>query len=423
MTLDLNTSTPLPDASTDTANASPDMVESRTSGTSRKALSDRDWHISTTNILVTVGLIGSVFANMSVMTQGLAAEMARDSVDLANVMWQATAICGTVTVCNFISWHVFFALGPRMLRRSAGILGYLAIVLFTAMTLIVSSALNYQGLVYLNTLPRYLLEETNKIAKIVDELTGSSRQARGLLPALASLETDACTIADREAKTGFASGTGGGFGPAAAAFTSACGGVKGLRQAIEESVTESDRKSSALSEKIEKLQVSIEDRHLSIQDREDAFRRTLAELDTLMRSYRNGGLGFTVKAGIGTLHNLVAGVDETSGLKGSARAAINGLRDKMQATAAHLQKVLSAENQAATYERPERPSLGSIARRYYATYPSHVAIAIFLDVWPLFMYSFMLLVGVSGTTKTQRTPRPRCAKHYKATGDETDVTE
>ncbi|MEL6297328.1 MAG: hypothetical protein AAFQ45_02040 [Pseudomonadota bacterium] len=364
----------------------------------RKFMAEREWHVTACNILVMVGLVGSVFANMNVMTQGLAAEMARDSIDVASAMWQATAICGTITVCNFISWHVFFTLGPRMLRNWAGVLGYLAIVAFTGMTVIVSSALNYQGLVYLNTLPRYLLAETNKMATVVDELTIVSREAKGLVPALSSLETDACTIAEREATTGFASGTGGGFGPAAAAFTSACAGSRGLRDAIEASIAGADQKAAALSAKIESLLLSVEDRLIPIQEREDAFRRTVAELDTLMRSYRNGGLGFTVKAGIGTLRNLVAGVDETSGLKGSARAAINGLRDKLQAVATSLEQVLASDTQAASYKRPERPSLGSIARQYVSTYPSHVAIAVFLDVWPLFIYSFLLLVGV-GTYK------------------------
>ncbi len=375
----------------------------------RAFMVEREWHVSTANLLIVIGLLGSVFANMNVMTQGLAAEMARDSIDIAAVMWQATAICGTVTVCNFISWHIFFSLGPRMLRSWVGLLGYLSIVAFTAMTVIVSSALNYQGLVYLNTLPRYLLAETNKMAQIVDELTIVSREARGLLPALASLETDACTIAERESTSGFASGTGGGFGPAAAAFTSACAGAKSLRQAIDASIADSDLKAGALSEKIEKLLLTVEDRRIPIQEREDSFRRAVAQMDTLMRAYRNGGLGFTVKAGIGTLRNLVIGVDETSGLKNSARAAINGLRDKLHAVATSLKKILNSDAQAASYQRPERPSLGSIARQYVATYPSHAAIAVFLDVWPLFVYSFMLLVGV-GTRKPQELsptiPRP-----------------
>lgn len=377
------------------------MAQLQSAFTLQNFMINREWHVSTSSLLVMIGLIGSVFANMNVMTQGLAAEMARDSIDVAEAMWQATAICGTITVCNFISWHVFFSLGPLMLRGWAGFLGYMAIVVFTVMTLLVSSALNYQGLVYLNTLPRYLLSETNKLAKVVDELTIVSRKARSLLPVLASLETDSCTIAERENNSGFASGTGGGFGPAAAAFTSACAGVKGLRKAVQTSIANSDQKAGELSKKIESLLLIVEDRRIPIQEREDAFRRIVAEMDGLMRSYRNSGLGFTVKAGIGTLRNLVAGVDKTSGLKTSARTAINGLRDKLKAVATSLEKVLATNTQAASYKRPDRPSLGSIARKYVATYPSHVAIAIFLDVWPLFIYSFMLLVGV-GTNKPQK---------------------
>lgn len=367
----------------------------------RSFMLERNWHISTTSVLIMIGLIGSVFANMKVMTDGLAAEMSRDSVDIANVMWQATAICGTVTVCNFVSWHVFFALGPRMLRTWAGLVGYLAIVTFTAMTVLVSSAFNYQGLVYLNALPRHLLSETNRMASVVDELTIVSREAKGLVPSLVSLETDACEIAEREASSGFASGTGGGFGPAAAAFTSACAGVKGLRAGIEQSISQSDQKSAELSNRIEKLLLTVEDRHLPIEKREDAFRRTVAEMDTLMRAYRNSGLGFTVKAGIATLRNLVSSVDQTSGLKSSARTAINGLRDKLQAVAESLEEVVGNQAQAVSYTRPERLSLGSISRRYIATYPSHAALAVFLDIWPLFIYSFMLLVG-AGTYKPQR---------------------
>jgi hypothetical protein len=363
---------------------------------------DRRWHLAAGLMMITLGLSVSVFTNANVMYQGLLAEMERSAgVSFDNTL-NTLLVTATITLLSWITWYTVFHFGPRMRIWWASILSYLAAIAFTAVTIVASSFLNFQGLTHLITRPMYMVDASNRSAEIVDTLTVATATARGVLPGLEAIKSDACAQAQGETNSGLASGTGGGFGPAASAFTSICAGVDSLIVRLESDIADAEIKATRLSAILEKLLRTVDDRRIPLLEREDAFKAALAELDSVMRAYRNRGLGKGVKGGVGTLRNLVVKVDDTAGIQGGAQVVINSLRDKLEGSAAALEKVLASQMDLASYERARKVSLTEISFIYGWQFPSQMAIAAFLDVWPLAIYSFGLLIAVRSARPKRR---------------------
>ncbi len=363
---------------------------------------ERHWYLLGGLMLITLGMSVSVFTNANVMYQGMLAEMERSAgVSFDNTL-NTLLVTATITLLSWITWYVLIHWSSRMRTGWAGVLSYLAAIAFTAVTVVASSFLNFQGLTHLITRPMYMVDASNRSAEIVDNLTVATGRARGVLLGLGTVKSDACAQATAETDSGLASGTGGGFGPAASAFTSICAGVDSLITRLESDIADAELKTARLSTILEKLLRTVDDRKIPLLEREDAFKAALAELDSVMRAYRNRGLGQGVKGGVGTLRNLVVKVDDTSGINGGARVVINGLRSKLEGAAAALEKVLATQEELVSYERARKVSLTEISFMYGWQFPSQMAIAAFLDVWPLAIYSFGLLFAVRGGKPKRR---------------------
>lgn len=366
---------------------------------------ERHWYLTSGLILISFGLTFSVFTNANVMFQGLLAEMERSSgVSFENTL-SSLLVTLTITLLCWVTWYVVFHWGPRMRTSWAGFLSYVSAVFFTAVTIVVSSYQNFQGLTHTVTRPMYMVGESNRAAEIADKLTVVNGAAKAVIPGLKAIEADACALASAERDTGLASGTGSGFGPAASALTSVCSGMQGLIQALDKSVGTAEQKTTHLSAILEKLLRTVDDRKVPLLQREDRFRTAMAELDSVMRSFRNLGLGKAVKAGVGTLRNLVAKIDSSDPTNSNAKLVVNGLSQKLQGAAQDLEKVLDNQSELSTYKRSRKVSLTQISFMFGHQFPSQIAIAVFLDVWPLAIYSFGLLFSVRGRMPTQPIPK------------------
>lgn len=371
----------------------------------KKRQEEREYqkHLFWGMVMIALGLTVAVSTNYLVMFSGILAEMERSSgISLDNTL-NAALVTGTITLLVWITWFVIFSWGVRMRRSWAGFVAYLCAVVFTAVTVIASSIMNFNGLTHKNTRPMFLLDATYEASNRANDVTNAAASAKAVLPSLKALESDSCTLAKGEQKNGLASGTGRGFGAATAALVSTCAGVRSLRESLAQKVIEAEQKTERVNTILEKLLRSVDDRKIPILDREDRFRNGIAELDSLMRSFRNQGLGKAVEAGVSTLNNLVASVDASSGIKGGARMVINGLKQKLSGASVALKEVLVGQKALMDHSPSHRASLTEISVRYWWHFPSHVAIAAFLDVWPLAMYSFGLLYSVR-RKKPKRAP-------------------
>jgi hypothetical protein len=221
---------------------------------------------------------------------------------------------------------------------------------------------------------------------------------------------------------GFASGTGGGKGPATAAFTSACEGLRGLREALASQIADADAKTNELSEKLVQLRFTIDDPTIGLLDREQALRKALAELEMLVRRFRNTGLQKTVESGVAALGNAVSPVDKSSGFPSGTIAAINGLSSKLRSAAADLEVIRAGGVKASNYQPPERRSLNAITADYVTEYPSVLLMAIMVDVWPWWTIIIVLLIGV-GTPKPHQFLGKRKARRLADTLELEPVTD
>lgn len=355
-----------------------------------------EFSLSTGMTMITFALMVGVFTNAYVMFSGILAEAERSSGVSPEIRLNALLVTATLTFLIFVSWYIIFNWGVLIRRSWAVFVGYLFAVIFTVFTMIASSIMNFNGLTNEITRPMYMLDASYKASDRANDVTNAAASAKAALPSLKALEKDSCDLAKAEKKTGFASGTGRGFGAASSALTSACSGVRALREELSKSVAEASQKTAHVSAVIENLLRKVDDRRIPLLDREDLFRDGMAELDSLLRSFRNEGLGKSVEAGIATLQNLVASVDNASGIAGGARAVVNGLNTKLAGASKTLKEVLASQKTLMDYSPSQRASMTEISLKYVSHFPSHLAIAIFLDFFPLMMFTYRFLFAVKG---------------------------
>ncbi|MEO1610202.1 MAG: hypothetical protein AAFR90_12900 [Pseudomonadota bacterium] len=89
-----------------------------------------------------------------------------------------------------------------------------------------------------------------------------------------------------------------------------------------------------------------------------------------------------------------AGVGQVGGGCCSTLSVINGLSSKFASAAADLERVRAAGSKAAEYKPLEYRSLTWMVMEYAHYFPAQTLLALHLDIWPMWIYSFLLLVGV-----------------------------
>ena len=355
---------------------------------------DRHWREQLFMFLIVIGLLASSTASFVTMRNGLVIEWSRTVRDTGEHMFQSTMICGIISLCLFISWFATFSLGPKMLKNWAGFSQFMMAVLFTLFITVMSSLMNAAYILYPNVMPLDMIRQTNIASTAVDNLTVSLIDAKGFVNGSAGLESDACNLSDREEAGGFVSGTGAGFGKASAQLSSACSQIRGLRKALTTQISDAETKAGELSKALRDLRHKVEDPDISLLDREQELRTVMANLEMMFREYRNAGLARTVESGIATLKSAVPSVDASSGLNAATISVINGLSSKFASAASDLERVRAAGAKAAEYTPLEYRSLTMMVLEYAHLFPSQILMSAFLDIWPLFVFVFLLLVGV-----------------------------
>ncbi len=368
-------------------------------------------------IMLLVCLLASATASFVVMRDGLILEWSRTTRDTDNFIFLSTMICGIAALCNFVTWAGIFALGPQMLRNWAGLSNFIMAILFTLFVAVMSSLYNAASIMAPNILPLDMIKQTNVASTAVDNLTVSLIDAKGFVNGSAGLQTDACNLSMREEAGGFVSGTGAGFGKASAQLSSACSQIKGLRDTLSEQITVAETKAHELSIALRDLRHEVDDPNISLLDREQELRTVMANLEMMFREYRNSGLARTVESGIATLKSAVPSVDASSGLNGATLSVINGLSSKFASAAADLERVRAAGSKAAEYKPLEYRSLTWMVMEYAYYFPAQTLLALHLDIWPMWIYTFLLLVGVGKMkwkdVQKARNKRPTVADEIK----------
>lgn len=351
----------------------------------------RQWHGGRAYIMATIGLLMGVSINFSTMYDGVFQELERAANVPAANSDLAAMITGAVALMIFLAWHTLYAYAPRCRTSWARKVGYTYSFVLLVFTFIASSTPTLMGLTHSITRPMHMHDMVSEAAAMINIITDSSRDAKAVIPTLEGLKSEACSSRDLESGTGVISRTGRGVGVATGAFNSACEGTAGVLASIRANINKANNSASQINETLERLFVLVDDRNKPILEREDQFKKTMASLDRLIREFHNDGLGKVAQSGVVTLKSLVPYIDENSGMKQGARAAINGIHQKLNNASDQLKSVLNDDDGRVLKSVNYRASLVEITYRYMKHFPSHIGKSMFLDFFPFFIFWALIL--------------------------------
>lgn len=361
----------------------------------KKLEGDRAWHlgVAETALAITTLLLTIISGYMTF--EGVLAERERDMGLTFDAVIHAVLVAIAVTVTLFVGWHVILSLTPRMRRWYLRIAAYIFAGLFTLWALSVSTWYNFVGLSGHASLLLYMSDAVDRMTGAVDAVTAQASEARAVIPALEGVAASTCASYDAEVTQGLGTGSRG-VGKYSQALLSACTATKTATQKLNATASQSEDLGKRLGLALSALSDTLQDRSLTVLDREAAFRKGAAEVEALLRSVRNAGLRKTAEASLGALKSSVPDMPDDGGTFGAKqRALLDALRGQMAGAITSLEKVLAgmATAPAITLERAKRVTLTDVTRLYIDRSIPNLALAIGIDVFPLIMMAFLELAA------------------------------
>lgn len=364
---------------------------------------DRGWWFGVSDNQITLVLIALTFMSGGMTFHGLFTDLERDGGATTHTGLQALSIGVSVTLAIYVGWLVIMKLGPRMRTALLGLTGYLFAILFTCWAVGVSSWYNLVGMAGPSAIIMYMDDETSRMGRIVDDVTERASQARAVIPSLDALAASSCAAYDAEVSKGLGTGSSG-TGPYSQALLTACTAARTVATSLRTAADRAEANAQKLGETLRGISHSVIDRNVPVSVREDRFRAGVAEVEDLLRSVRNEGLAPAAEASLASLRTSVLELPTDNTAFGAKQTALlSAVKSQMSEAADALSVVLAGLKQGsgAAFEQPKRVSVTDVTLRYIDRFIPQLLIAVGLDVYALFMMTY-LIMAASGKPKIRR---------------------
>lgn len=296
----------------------------------------------------------------------------------------------TVGLALHIAWFLAFSIHPESgslgLRRQ----GHGLIALTALFALAVSSSLNLMGLAGGASTVMTLAEHVQTITRQTDAAFEAGASSDDYLTALRGQQIDLCDAALREETIGGASG-GAGPGVVSASYRSACQQTTAAVAALETAGTEQTVRIAAMRDALDVLAAAIDDPSLSARERVKAYRRRAGHLRDLIRAGRASGVARSVALSVRSLNSLVPPAEAMGGYSQGQRAALEGLRHRLEGFVALMRDAAvqdtGADLQALSIPEPPTP-LEAVFAQFAQTFP-FICVAVGVDLASLWFAAWL----------------------------------
>lgn len=365
---------------------------------------ERLWETAGAQAALKVTLVLLTLISGYMCFEGVLAERERDMGLTFDAVTHAALVATAVTVTLFVGWHIILSLTPRMRTASRRVGAYVFALVFTAWALSVSTWFNFVGLSGHASLILYMSEAVDNMSQAVDDVTAQASQARAVIPALQSVAASTCASYDAEVTQGLGTGSKG-VGKYSQALLAACTATRTSAESLDAKSGLIEQQASGLGGTLRTLSDVVNDRNVPVLDREAAFRKGQAEVDTLLRSVRNARLRETATAALAALKSSVPEMPDDGGTFGAKqRALLDALRGQVSGAITALEAVLAKmpDDKAVASRRAERVTLTDVSLRFIHRSIPSLALAIGIDLFPLIMMAFLELAAPGKRRRQQK---------------------
>lgn len=369
----------------------------------KKLERERLWASAGAHALLLVILVLLTLISGFMCFEGVLAERERDMGLNFDAVTHAALVATAVTATLFGGWHIILSLTPRMRRWYLRVAAYAFAVIFTGWALSVSTWYNFVGLSGHSSLLLYMSEAVDVMSQTVDDVTEQASQARAVIPALQSVAASTCASYDAEVTQGLGTGSKG-VGKYSQALLAACTATRTSAESLSAKSAQIEQQADGLGGTLRTLRSTINDRNVTVLDREATFRKEQANVETLVRSVRNARLRDTAEAALAALRSSVPNMPDDGGTFGAKqRALLDALRGQVSGAIVALEAVLAAmpDEKARAKGGAERVTLTDVSLRYILRSIPNLALAVGIDLFPLIMMAFLELASAG---KRRRRP-------------------
>lgn len=370
----------------------------------KKLERERLWETAGAQAALKVTLVLLTLISGYICFEGVLAERERDMGLTFNAVTHAALVAVAVTVTLFVGWHIILSLTPRMRTASRRVGAYVFALVFTAWALSVSTWFNFVGLSGHASLILYMSEAVDNMSQAVDDVTAQASQARAVIPALQSVAASTCASYEAEVTQGLGTGSKG-VGKYSQALLAACTATRTSAESLDAKSGQIEQQASGLGSTLRTLSHVVNDRNVPVLDREAAFRKDQAEVDTLLRGVRNARLRETATAALAALKSSVPDMPDDGGTFGAKqRALLDALRGQVSGAITALEAVLAdmPDDKAVASRRAERVTLTDVSLRFIHRSIPSLALAIGIDLFPLIMMAFLELAAPGKRRRQQK---------------------
>lgn len=365
---------------------------------------ERLWESAGAQAALKVTLVLLTFISGYMCFEGVLAERERDMGLSFEAVTHAVLVAAAVTVTLFVGWHIILSLTPRMRRWYLRLAAYVFAIIFTAWALAVSTWYNFVGLSGHASLILYMSEAVDNMTETVDTVTAQASQARAVIPALQAVAASTCASYEAEVTQGLGTGSKG-VGKYSQALLSACTATRSSAESLDAKSSQIEQQAGGLGTTLQTLSSAVSDRAVPVLDREAAFRRGQADVETLLRSVRNARLRETAEAALAALKSSVPNMPDDGGSFGAKqRALLDALREQVSGAITALETVLAGmpDDTVAKSRRAERVTLTDVSLRYIWRSIPNLALAVGIDLFPLIMMAFLELAAAGKRRRRQK---------------------
>lgn len=379
---------------------SEDEIAERNREKDRRAKRSRAHAVSAK--LAELGCLTAVFLTAEMVQKGLYQELVRFYGPSLQYWLMSVSVSFGLSLCIYVGFLMASKLSTTMERLSSYIAGWFCIFAFCLWAVGTSSWYAFMSTTGIPALEMHLNASVDKLEKSVEQATNQIKNARGMPTAMASKAAGFSVRGVSEAKGGGATGARGA-GPVSQSLEGAAAVLNTGAAEIRAAIEKADQDALKMREKLRDISAIVNNRALSIFEREAGFMAGASELRSLIGAMNSAGLGEMVRSTLAAVESAVS-VMPTDGSKVGARqaAAIEQTRADMETIAEALRKIVDdlQGTQALSGSLVETASLSQVVWDHKHNFKPALALAIGID---LFAVWALIFLGIHGLEKVRRT--------------------
>ncbi len=302
----------------------------------------------------------------------------------------AVLVALTVGIALYVAWFLALSIhpesdSPALRRQGRGLIGLTALF-----ALAVSTSLNLMGVAGGASTVLTLEDHVHTLTRQTDAAFEAGTSTDDFLTALAAQNRDLCDAAERELSIGGLTRSGGP-GVVSASYRSACQQTTATVEALETAAADQSQRLDTIRIGLDSLAAAIDDPQASARDRVKAYRRHAGALRDLIREGRSAGVSRTVDLSVRSLTSLVPPEAALEGYSTAQRAALEGLRHRLEGFVALMREAAAddtgADLTALTIPEPPTP-LEAVFAQAGQTFP-FIGVAIGVDLASLWFAAWL----------------------------------